>query len=46
MPDEIRGKWTKQNNKWINKYIDEAKEIITKTLIRKIHYLVFSLRVF
>jgi len=29
MPDEIRGKWTKKNNKWINKYIDEAEEIIS-----------------
>ncbi|MFL2543498.1 MAG: aminotransferase class III-fold pyridoxal phosphate-dependent enzyme [Alphaproteobacteria bacterium] len=35
MPDEIRGKWTKQNNKWINKYIDEAKEIIKKHLNKK-----------
>ena len=35
MPDEIRGKWTKQNNKWINKYIDEAKEIINKHFNKK-----------
>jgi 4-aminobutyrate aminotransferase-like enzyme len=35
MPDEIRGKWTKQNNKWINKYIDEAKEIINKNFNKK-----------
>ena len=35
MPDEIRGKWTKQNNKWINKYIDEAKEIIKKHFNKK-----------
>ena len=35
MPDEIRGKWTKQNNKWINKYIDEAKEIISKHFNKK-----------
>ena len=30
MPDEIRGKWTKKNNKWVNKYIEEAKELINK----------------
>ncbi len=35
MPDEIRGKWTKQNNKWINRYIEEAKEIIKKHFNKK-----------
>ena len=35
MPDEIRGKWTKQNNKWINKYIDEAKKIINEHFNKK-----------
>jgi len=35
MPDEIRGKWTKNNNKWINKYIEEAEEIIHKRFNQK-----------
>ena len=35
MPDEIRGKWTKKNNKWVNKYIEEAKELINKNFNHK-----------
>ncbi len=35
MPDEIRGKWTKKNYKWLNKYIDEAEDVINKTFNKK-----------
>ena len=35
MPDEIRGRWTKKNNKWINNYVEEAKEIIHKNFNQK-----------
>ena len=35
MPDEIRGKWTNKNYKWVNKYIDEAEDIISKTFNKK-----------
>ena len=35
MPDEIRGKWTNKNYKWVNKYIDEAEEVISKTFNKK-----------
>ena len=35
MPDEIRGKWTKKNNKWITKYIEEALELINKNFNHK-----------
>ena len=35
MPDEIRGKWTNKNYKWVNKYIDEAEDVISKTFNKK-----------
>ena len=35
MPDEIRGKWTKENSKWIERYIDEAEELINNNFNKK-----------
>ena len=41
MPDEIRGKWTAKNSKWINNYTNEALEFINAMFSKKIHYQVF-----
>ena len=35
MPDDIRGKWTAKNRNWINKYIEEATELINKNFTKK-----------
>ena len=35
MPDEIRGKWTKENSKWIENYIEEAKELVNNNFNHK-----------
>ena len=32
MPDEIRGKWTKENSKWIENYIEEVKELVNNNM--------------
>ena len=35
MPDEIRGKWTTKNSKWINNYTNEALEFINEMFLKK-----------
>jgi len=35
MPDETRGKWTKENSKWIESYIEEAKDLINNNFNHK-----------
>ena len=35
MPDEIRGKWTAKNSKWINNYTNEALEFINAMFSKK-----------
>jgi len=35
MPDYIRGKWTDKHKYWINKYVEEATELINKNFTKK-----------
>ena len=35
MPDNIRGKWTAKNANWVNKYIEEANELINNNFNNK-----------
>ena len=43
MPDEIRGKWTAKNSKWINNYTNEALEFINHNVFKKIFIIKFFL---